>query len=157
MWTEDITRWRLSRCWSRSKSGTGTDSPYSEETMKADKSPKCTLLDLITLVTVFMMNVWESTVTLMYGSNSQNCLITFHLRLLSKVRFSVFMVVFHRVSILWIKLDSWIEFKRFLMKGNSFSGKYWLFYRPICDLLWSDPDDRCGWGISPRGAGYSFG
>jgi serine/threonine-protein phosphatase 2A catalytic subunit len=28
---------------------------------------------------------------------------------------------------------------------------------PICDLLWSDPDDRCGWGISPRGAGYSFG
>ncbi len=28
---------------------------------------------------------------------------------------------------------------------------------PICDLLWSDPDDRLGWGISPRGAGYSFG
>ena len=28
---------------------------------------------------------------------------------------------------------------------------------PICDLLWSDPDDRVGWGISPRGAGYSFG
>lgn len=28
---------------------------------------------------------------------------------------------------------------------------------PICDLLWSDPDERCGWGISPRGAGYSFG
>ena len=28
---------------------------------------------------------------------------------------------------------------------------------PICDLLWSDPDDRWGWGISPRGAGYSFG
>jgi len=26
-----------------------------------------------------------------------------------------------------------------------------------CDLLWSDPDDRCGWGISPRGAGYTFG
>jgi len=23
--------------------------------------------------------------------------------------------------------------------------------------LWSDPDDRCGWGISPRGAGYTFG
>ena len=32
-----------------------------------------------------------------------------------------------------------------------------IIYRPICDLLWSDPDDRCGWGISPRGAGYSFG
>jgi hypothetical protein len=28
---------------------------------------------------------------------------------------------------------------------------------PMCDLLWSDPDDRKGWGISPRGAGYTFG
>ena len=28
---------------------------------------------------------------------------------------------------------------------------------PMADLLWSDPDDRCGWGISPRGAGYTFG
>mmetsp|Transcript_3371 Transcript_3371/g.3539 ORF Transcript_3371/g.3539 Transcript_3371/m.3539 type:complete len:311 (+) Transcript_3371:204-1136(+) len=28
---------------------------------------------------------------------------------------------------------------------------------PMCDLLWSDPDDRRGWGISPRGAGYTFG
>ena len=27
----------------------------------------------------------------------------------------------------------------------------------MCDLLWSDPDDRAGWGISPRGAGYTFG
>ena len=26
---------------------------------------------------------------------------------------------------------------------------------PMCDLLWSDPDDRSGWGISPRGAGKS--
>ncbi|CAD7933766.1 unnamed protein product [Amoebophrya sp. A120] len=28
---------------------------------------------------------------------------------------------------------------------------------PMCDILWSDPDERCGWGISPRGAGYTFG
>jgi diadenosine tetraphosphatase ApaH/serine/threonine PP2A family protein phosphatase len=28
---------------------------------------------------------------------------------------------------------------------------------PMCDLVWSDPDDRQGWGISPRGAGYTFG
>jgi len=27
----------------------------------------------------------------------------------------------------------------------------------MCDLLWSDPDDRRGIGISPRGAGYTFG
>ena len=27
----------------------------------------------------------------------------------------------------------------------------------MCDLLWSDPDDRLGWGISPRGAGYTYG
>lgn len=27
----------------------------------------------------------------------------------------------------------------------------------MCDLLWSDPDERTGWGISPRGAGYTFG
>lgn len=24
---------------------------------------------------------------------------------------------------------------------------------PMCDLLWSDPEDAQGWGISPRGAG----
>ena len=27
----------------------------------------------------------------------------------------------------------------------------------MCDLLWSDPDDRSGWGMNPRGAGYTFG
>lgn len=28
---------------------------------------------------------------------------------------------------------------------------------PMCDLLWSDPDDRLGWNASPRGAGFNFG
>ncbi|KAL0245197.1 hypothetical protein GEMRC1_009277 [Eukaryota sp. GEM-RC1] len=27
----------------------------------------------------------------------------------------------------------------------------------MCDILWSDPDERIGWGASPRGAGYTFG
>jgi len=27
----------------------------------------------------------------------------------------------------------------------------------MCDLMWSDPDERKGWGISPRGAGFTFG
>lgn len=27
----------------------------------------------------------------------------------------------------------------------------------MCDLLWSDPEDMDGWGLSPRGAGYLFG
>ena len=28
---------------------------------------------------------------------------------------------------------------------------------PMCDLLWSDPDDRVGFNVSPRGAGFTFG
>jgi len=27
----------------------------------------------------------------------------------------------------------------------------------MCDLLWSDPEDIDGWGLSPRGAGFLFG
>jgi diadenosine tetraphosphatase ApaH/serine/threonine PP2A family protein phosphatase len=26
-----------------------------------------------------------------------------------------------------------------------------------CDLMWSDPEDISGWGVSPRGAGFLFG
>ena len=28
---------------------------------------------------------------------------------------------------------------------------------PMCDLLWSDPQDAKGWVVSFRGAGYNFG
>lgn len=28
---------------------------------------------------------------------------------------------------------------------------------PMCDFLWSDPDARQGWNVSPRGAGFTFG
>ena len=28
---------------------------------------------------------------------------------------------------------------------------------PMCDLMWSDPEEMSGWSISPRGAGYLFG
>jgi diadenosine tetraphosphatase ApaH/serine/threonine PP2A family protein phosphatase len=32
------------------------------------------------------------------------------------------------------------------------------FEGPICDLLWSDPDEiKKGWGVSSRGAGYTWG
>jgi len=27
----------------------------------------------------------------------------------------------------------------------------------MCDLLWSDPEEMDGWGLSPRGGGYLFG
>lgn len=99
----------------------------------------------------------------MCGNNLQSFSITCPLQLLLRARFSVSTEVSPPASIPSIKSDNSIECKKFPTKGKLltflfFLAKKWIFiYRPICDLLWSDPDDRCGWGISPRGAGYSFG
>lgn len=37
------------------------------------------------------------------------------------------------------------KFVKFILEG------------PMCDLVWSDPDDRKGFNASPRGAGFTFG
>ena len=47
-----------------------------------------------------------------------------------------------------LPLAAIIDKKIFCLQPNS---------GPMCDLLWSDPEERTGWGISPRGAGYIFG
>jgi diadenosine tetraphosphatase ApaH/serine/threonine PP2A family protein phosphatase len=60
---------------------------------------------------------------------------------------------------------------KFVLQTSRISGTYFYFMYnswivllqevphegPMCDLLWSDPNERSGWGISPRGAGFTFG
>ena len=51
-----------------------------------------------------------------------------------------------------MKLENSKEYKKFLMKGYNY-----FYFSAICDLLWSDPEEKEGWGTSPRGAGFIFG
>ena len=62
----------------------------------------------------------------------------------------------------WLKIFIWLDFEiiinmLFRIASYSFISGCLFWQGPMCDLLWSDPDDRGGWGISPRGAGYTFG
>lgn len=57
---------------------------------------------------------------------------------------SVSMVASHQPQMHWITPE------HLMATGGSPRGSRW-------DLLWADPDERAGWGISPRGAGYTFG
>lgn len=66
-----------------------------------------------------------------------------------------------KFSIFVIKTKSWLFTSSVSVKSQCVLSN-WLILLcalqgPMCDLLWSDPDDRGGWGISPRGAGYTFG
>ncbi|XP_013771456.1 serine/threonine-protein phosphatase 2A catalytic subunit beta isoform-like [Pundamilia nyererei] len=54
-------------------------------------------------------------------------------------------------------ISSFIRFIFKILNCAVYLSCWLLFQGPMCDLLWSDPDDRGGWGISPRGAGYTFG
>lgn len=40
--------------------------------------------------------------------------------------------------------------KRSLARGITHEG-------PMYEMLWSDPSEVCGWGVSPRGARYTLG
>ena len=44
-----------------------------------------------------------------------------------------------------------------VVRNNGINGECFYSQGPMCDLLWSDPVDQGGWGISPRGVGYTFG
>lgn len=110
-----------------------------------------------------MMSAWESTAMQTSGNSSQNSSITCPWQLWSRIRFSASTVASLLALTHSIRSDSLTEYRKLHMKGKCLVYKCILpnlnyhLLRPICDLLWSDPDDRCGWGISPRGAGYSFG
>ena len=63
-----------------------------------------------------------------------------------------------------VRMTKYLPLKRFRQQRKYtcmwvvLVSRFFMFVQgPMCDLLWSDPDDRGGWGISPRGAGYTFG
>lgn len=120
---------------------------------------------------VFMMNVSVNTETQTCGNFLPIYSIICHWRRSLTVKYFVCTVAYRHRSTLWIIFARWIVSRKCHMRlipffhyFSSFNRvHYWhdsslyLFQGPMCDLLWSDPDDRGGWGISPRGAGYTFG
>ncbi|KAK4373769.1 hypothetical protein RND71_004446 [Anisodus tanguticus] len=93
----------------------------------------------------FMMNVYGNTVMPTCGRLSQICSITFLSQLWLSQKFFASMVVCHHLIEAFDDVRSFDRVQEVPHEGS------------MCGLLWSDPDDRCGWGISPRGAGYTFG
>ncbi|GFZ12964.1 protein phosphatase 2A-3 [Actinidia rufa] len=81
----------------------------------------------------------------MCGRPLQICSIIFLSQLWLNLKSSVFMVDCPLPLKPLITYAILTAFKKFLTRDQ------------CAIFLWSDPDDRCGWGISPRGAGYTFG
>ena len=93
---------------------------------------------------VFMTNVWENMVIQMYGNITD---LFDYLPLTAVVENQIF-CLHGGLSPSIETLDNITMLDR--LQETPQEG-------PMCDLLWSDPEDRFGWGMSPRGAGYIFG
>jgi len=104
--------------------------------MNQDKLRKC--MD-------FMMSVLRNMETQTFGNISLTCSIFFPLTAL--IESKVF-CLHGGLSPALETLDDIRQINRFQEVPHEGA---------MCDLLWADPDDRKGWGISPRGAGYTFG
>lgn len=93
-----------------------------------------------------VMNVFGNTAMPVFGSVSPISSTFCPWQHWSRTKYSAYTGGFRPASTPWITYDRSID--RIQEVPHE---------RPMCHLLWSDPDDRCEWGISPRGAGYTFG